>query len=98
MFVPVDLLPPSCPSCSRAVAREQSDRAWMGVNCVEMDGRVRVVRVTEDSPADVAGLEVGDQILRLDGQAVTGLESLWKTLWKGTAAERAVELRSCAAA
>lgn len=93
MFVPVDLLSPILPELIARGRSSLSDRAWMGVNCVETASRVRVVRVTEDSPADVAGLEAGDQILALDGQAVTGLESLWKSLWKGTGSARAVDLQ-----
>jgi serine protease Do len=53
---------------------------------------VRVVRVSDDSPADVAGLERGDRILRIDGVSVTGLEQLWKTLWTGASPERDVVL------
>ena len=66
MFVPIDLLPPIMPSCA-ARHRAGSRRAWMGVNCVEDEGAVRVVRVNSDSPADVAGLEPGDRIVRIDG-------------------------------
>jgi S1-C subfamily serine protease len=93
MFVPIDLLSPILPELIARGRSSLSDRAWMGVNCVEAASRVRVVRVTEDSPADVAGLEVGDQILMLDGQTVTGLESLWKALWKGPGSARAVDLQ-----
>ncbi len=92
MFVPTDLLSPILPELIARGRSSQSERAWMGVNCVETASRVRVVRVSEDSPADVAGLEVGDQILSLDGQAVSGLESLWKALWQGQGSERAVRL------
>ena len=93
MFVPIDLLSPILTELITRGRSSLSDRAWMGINCVEMATRVRVVRVTEDSPADVAGLEVGDQILTLDGQTVTGLESLWKALWKGGASVRPVALQ-----
>lgn len=93
MFVPTDLLSPILPELIARGRSRQSERPWMGVNCVEMASRVRVVRVTEDSPADVAGLEVGDQILTLDGETVTGLESLWKSLWKGSNPARAVDLQ-----
>ena len=93
MFVPTDLLSPILPELIARGRSRQSERPWMGVNCVEMASRVRVVRVTEDSPADVAGLEVGDQILMLDGETVTGLESLWKSLWKGNSSARAVDLQ-----
>ncbi len=93
MFVPIDLLSPILTELIARGRSSLSDRAWMGVNCVETASRVRVVRITEDSPADVAGLEVGDQILSLDGQTVTGLESLWKALWQGRGSERAVQLQ-----
>jgi serine protease Do len=93
MFVPIDLLSPILPELLARGRSSLSDRAWMGVNCIEVASRVRVVRVTDDSPADVAGLEVGDQILTLDGQTVTGLESLWKALWKGSGSARAVDLQ-----
>lgn len=92
MFVPVDLLPPILPELIARGRSSGSERAWMGVNCVEMAGRVRIVRVTEDSPADVAGLEVGDQILRLDGRPVPTLEALWRALWQGSGSRRAVQL------
>ena len=92
MFVPIDLLRPILPELISQGSSRQSARAWLGVNCVEQDGEIRVVRVNEDSPADVAGLEVGDRILRIDGVAVARLDLLWKTLWSGNAAERAVQL------
>lgn len=92
MFVPVDLLRPILAELLDKGRSSQSERAWIGINAVEVEGRVRVVRVTEDSPADVAGLEPGDLITRIDGQAVSGLEPLWKTLWRGPGAERPVQL------
>jgi len=67
-------------------------RPWMGLNCLEQDGQVRVLRVTDDSPADVAGLQAGDHILRIDGVAVDGLARLWTTLWATPESERPVVL------
>lgn len=93
MFVPLDLLPPILPELISRGRSASSDRAWMGVNCVETPSGVRIVRVTPDSPADVAGLEVGDQIMRLDGQPVPTLASLWRTLWQGAGSRRAVQLQ-----
>jgi S1-C subfamily serine protease len=94
MFVPVELLSPILAAVQREGRFAPARRAWLGLNCVEADGELRVVRVTEDSPADVAGLERGDRIVRIDGRAVSTLEGLWKTLWggAGTASERAVQL------
>lgn len=92
MFVPIDLLAAALPELRERGRTARSDRAWIGVNCVESEGAIRVVRVSEDSPADVAGLRTGDRIVAIDGTDVTGLEPLWKTLWSGGAAERTVTL------
>ena len=92
MFVPIDLLPPIIDELRRSGSSAASRRAWMGVNCVEDEGEVRVVRVNDDSPADVAGVQVGDRILRIDGVAVRTLDQLWLTLWRSGPAEREVRL------
>jgi serine protease Do len=92
MFVPVDLLKPVLADLLRDGRSAGSKRAWMGSNCVEDDGEVRVLRVSPDGPADRAGLQPGDRILRLDGRPVNSLSSLWHALWDGGAAEREVRL------
>ena len=92
MFVPVDLLPPMLDEMRRRGSSSRSRRAWLGVNCVEDEGAVRVLRVSADSPADVAGLRAGDHILRIDDREVRALEGLWQALWQGGPAEREVRL------
>jgi C-terminal processing protease CtpA/Prc len=72
-------------------ASSGSSRAWLGVNCVEDDGAVRVARVSSDSPAEEAGVLPGDRIVSIDGTAVTQLETLYKTLWR-SAVQRDVVL------
>jgi S1-C subfamily serine protease len=91
MFVPIDLLKPILPELRERGTSQASRRAWLGVNCVEQGGAVRVVRVSRDSPAEAAGLEPGDRILRIDGVEVTGLEVFYKALWRD-GAERDVRL------
>ncbi|MDP1533341.1 MAG: S1C family serine protease [Rubrivivax sp.] len=92
MFVPIDLLLPILDELRAHGRSAASERAWLGINCVEHAGAVRVVRVNPDSPADVAGLEVGDRVVGIDGVAVGAVEQLWKTLWAGPKAEREVTL------
>jgi S1-C subfamily serine protease len=92
MFVPVDLLVPILPELRAHGSSTGSQRAWLGLNCVEAEGEVRVARVSADSPADVAGVVRGDRIMRIDGTQVSTLETLWKSLWGGGAAEREVTL------
>lgn len=92
MFVPIDLLKPILGELRANGSSRASMRAWIGINCVDTGGQIRVVRVNDDSPADVAGLKVGDRIVRIDGVAVGQLGQLWKTLWSGAPPEREVRL------
>ncbi|HMC16340.1 MAG TPA: PDZ domain-containing protein, partial [Albitalea sp.] len=62
-------------------------------NCVEVDGAVRIVRITPESPAESAGLKPGDQIVRIDQVSVGSLEGFYKALWQGDDAERTVSLQ-----
>ena len=84
---PVALKPSGEQGSSRA-----STRAWLGLNCAEHEGAVRVLRVRNESPAEAAGLRAGDRIVRIDGTAVADLAQLWKALRAGGAAERVVQL------
>ena len=92
LFVPVDLLTPILAELRSTGFSAASRRAWLGMNCSVQDGQIRVMRVSDDSPADVAGLQAGDRILRIDGTEVRALDRLWLTLWQGGAAEREVAL------
>jgi serine protease Do len=92
MFVPIDLLKSILPELRERGATRSSTRAWLGLNCVDLEGSVRVVRITPESPAAAAGLMPGDRILRLDGKDVADLESFYKTLWTGGKAERDIAL------
>ena len=53
------------------LARQQ--RAWLGLNCVEIGGQVHVVRLSPDSPAEAAGLQPRDVIVAVDGTPVADL-------------------------
>ena len=92
LFVPVDLLRPILAELLASGSSKASRRAWLGVNCAERGGQIRVLRVSADSPAEAAGLMRGDRIVRLDGAEVRSLEGLWQALWTGGAAERDVRL------
>jgi len=90
MFVPIDLLKPMLQELRTRGMGPNSQRAWVGLQAAETEAGLRVLRVNEDSPADVAGLEVGDTIVAVDGQGVRTLEALWKRLWSGGPPERDV--------
>ncbi|MBK8322776.1 MAG: serine protease [Betaproteobacteria bacterium] len=81
MFVPVELLEPILAEMIATGRQKAGRRPWLGVNAMEDDGRLRVLRVTEESPADEAGLKPGDVILGLGGVPVKDLEAFYRALW-----------------
>ncbi len=50
--------------------------AWLGVALSDSGGRVRVVEVSEDSPAEAAGLRDGDVIIEIGGKEIDGSEDV----------------------
>lgn len=92
MFVPVELLRPILAELRKTGRSAASRRAWLGINCLESDGKVRVTRVTTDGPADAAGLLEGDEIVAIDSFPVTSLLMLYQRLWQGTPPDREVSL------
>lgn len=81
MFVPVDLLKPVLDEMVRTGAQPAARRPWLGVNSLEEDGRVKVMQVSQESPADQAGIVAGDIILSVNGEAVESLEKFYAHLW-----------------
>lgn len=81
MFVPVDVVKPILEQLTRTGGQPASGRPWIGLNSLEEDGRVKVLQVNRESPAERAGIEAGDIILSLDGKPVESLERFYEALW-----------------
>ena len=81
MFVPVDLLKPILAELQQTGSSKLSRRPWLGLTSSEQGGRVSVVRVNKDSPAQAAGLQPGDVVLAVDGAKVATLEAFYKQVW-----------------
>jgi serine protease Do len=82
MFVPVDLLKPILGEMQQTGSTKLSRRPWVGLTSSEQGGRVQIVRVNKDGPAQAAGLEAGDFVLAVDGAKVATLEAFYKKLWE----------------
>jgi serine protease Do len=92
MFVPVDLLKPILAELQQTGSSRQSHRPWLGLTSAEQEGRVQVVRVTKDSPAQSAGLRAGDVVLAVDGAKVATLEEFYRKLWSRGSPEDEIRL------
>ena len=84
MFVPIDLLKPILAEMQQTGSTKLSRRPWVGLTSTEQGGRVQIVRVNKDGPAQAAGLEAGDFVLAVDGAKVATLEAFYKKLWEHT--------------
>ncbi len=92
MFVPVELLKPILAELQQSGSSKQSARAWLGVTSSDQGGRVQVVRVSEGSPAEEAGVKPGAIVQAIDGVEVTTLEAFYKKLWGRESLEQPVKL------
>ncbi|HEX4942792.1 MAG TPA: S1C family serine protease [Usitatibacteraceae bacterium] len=81
MFVPIDLLKPILAEMIETGRQKAGRRPWIGVSSAEDDGRLKVLRVTTDGPADKAGIHPGDIILAVGGEKVRDLPDFYHKLW-----------------
>jgi len=81
MFVPIDLLHPILSDLITRGRSREAPRPWLGLNSEEAHGRVFVIRVTPGVPAERAGLQPGDLILTVKGEAVKGLGDFYRKVW-----------------
>ncbi len=82
MFVPIDLLKPVLEEMIATGRQKGGARPWLGVSSLEEDGRLKVLRVSADGPAERAGIAPGDIILGLSGEKVERLHDFYTRLWK----------------
>jgi len=81
IFVPIDLLNPILSDLITRGRSRQAPRPWLGLNVEEAHGRVFVLRVTSEGPAEQAGLQPGDLILTVNEKAVNGLADFYRKVW-----------------
>jgi S1-C subfamily serine protease len=81
VFVPIDLLKPILADLVKTGHRSGPARPWLGVAADEVQGRLLVTRVSPESPADQAGMQVGDIILGVAGDTVHTQSEFYRKVW-----------------
>ncbi len=81
MFVPIDLLKPILEEMVSTGRQKGAARPWLGLNSMEDEGRLKVMRVSSEGPAAAAGIRTGDLILSVGGANVSTLEDFYARLW-----------------
>ena len=93
MFVPIEALKPILADLIRTGRRAGPARPWLGVSADEVQGRLVVVRVAPEGPAERAGVRTGDIILAVGGDGVRSQPDFYRKLWSRGAAGSEIPLR-----
>jgi predicted metalloprotease with PDZ domain len=81
MFVPIDYLKPILADLISRGRSSEARKPWLGFHTEETRGRVFVIRLSPDGPAEKAGLKVGDIVLTVDKKPVEGLSDFYRKVW-----------------
>ena len=82
MFVPIDLLEPIFGDLSQQGRAARTPRPWLGLYATESQGQLVVNGLATDGPAARAGVRLGDRVLEVAGQRVSGLPDLLRKVWR----------------
>ena len=93
MFVPIDLLKPILADLIDKGRAPGDARPWLGMATEEVQGRLFVVRVSKEAPADHAGIRRGDIVVGVGADTVTTQAALYQKLWSLGAAGIEVPLK-----
>ncbi len=92
MFVPIDELRPILADMVTAGRRSGKINPWVGIFSSDFRGRVFVDRVAEDGPAEAAGIEPGDLIVKVRGIAVEDMASFLRAVWRNARAGDSIDI------
>ncbi|MBI1943537.1 MAG: serine protease [Betaproteobacteria bacterium] len=81
MFVPVELLEPILEDMLALGRPARAPRPWLGIYATEVDGQVVIGGLAPGGPAERGGVALGDLVLEVAGERVTGLAALFRKLW-----------------
>jgi photosystem II stability/assembly factor-like uncharacterized protein len=65
---------------SEKVGQEPENAPWMGISGEDVDVGARLTKITDDGPADKAGLEVGDIVISVEERPVLSYRDLLREM------------------
>ncbi|MFX4223453.1 MAG: S1C family serine protease [Thalassobaculum sp.] len=81
MIVPIDLLKPIYESMVTSGTAGRVPRPWLGMYCTEVEDRLVVAGLADDGPAELADVQVGDIVEKVDGERVSTLAEMFRAVW-----------------
>jgi len=81
MIVPIDLLKPTLDDLRRYGRVNKPARPWLGLYATEIEDNIVIVGIAAKGPAARAELRVGDVIVAVKGDKVSGLAGFYHKLW-----------------
>jgi S1-C subfamily serine protease len=82
MMVPIDLLEPILDDMTTLGQARRAPRPWLGMYTSEIEGRLVVAGLAPGAPAERAAVRVGDQVVEIAGEPVTGLADMLRKVWR----------------
>lgn len=82
MTIPIDLLEPILEDMLRLGRPDRPPRPWLGMYTTEVGRHLVIAAVAERAPASLAGLQVGDIVVEVAGEHVSGLANLFRRIWR----------------
>ena len=92
MFVPIDLLEPVLDDLLKLGRAARPARPWLGIYTTVMEGHLVIGGLAPGGPAERAGVRLGDLVLEVAGEPVSGLAALFRKVWSLGAAGTEVAL------
>jgi serine protease Do len=86
MFIPIDNLKASMADLLSLGRPGTPPHPWLGINAQEINGRLVITRVSEDGPAQHAGLARGSVVTAVAGKPVDDLVGFYRQVWAQGAA------------
>ena len=81
MIVPIDILKPIYDDLLTLGRPSKPPRPWLGMTTAETDDRLVVHGLAKRGPAMRAGVDLGDMVVGVAGEPVSGLPNMFRKIW-----------------